>query len=124
IHIGRLLFLLYLFLQLIFIVLDWWKTTYEFKNGIIQIKRGIFQRKQNSIPLHEIQNITRRTPFYYRWFRVTSLRLETSSTSEGSTIQLDALEIELAEQIEQLVTTYKTDGEPVIEEPESMVEDR
>lgn len=124
IKIGRMAFLLYLFVQLIYIVLDWWKTTYEFKHGIILIKRGIFQKKQNSMPLQEIQNITRRTPFYYRWFHVTSLRLETSSTSEAATVQLDAIEMNLAEQIEELVTTYKTDGELVTEEPESEVEDR
>lgn len=116
IKIGRGIFLLYLFIRLIFIIIDWWKTTYEIKNGMILIKRGIFQRKQNSIPLQEVQNITWRTPFYYHWFNITSLRLETSSANDGTTIQLDALKVDLANQIEQLATTYKAKDDNVMDE--------
>src|SRR5699024_2841848 len=115
IKIGRVIFLLYLFFRLIFIIIDWWKTTCEINDGMIQIKRGVFQRKQNSIPLREIQNITWRTPFYFQWFHITSLRLETSSTSDSSTVQLDALKVNVANKIEKLATTYKTEYKNVIE---------
>src|SRR5690625_1296584 len=107
--VGRAVLLTFIIVRLILIVIEWSKTTYEIKNGTIQIKHGVFQRKQNSIPLQEIQNITWRTPFYYRWFGITSLRLETSTTSDTATVQLNAIKIDLAEQIEELATQYKTE---------------
>ena len=107
--IGRAVFLTFIIVRLILIVIEWSKTKYEIKNGTIQIKHGVFQRKQNSIPLQEIQNITWRTPFYYRWFGITSLQLETSTTSDTATVQLDAVKVYLAKQIEKLATQYKTE---------------
>ncbi|HLR51986.1 MAG TPA: PH domain-containing protein [Candidatus Avamphibacillus sp.] len=120
IKIGRVVFLLYIIIRLIFLIIDWSKTTYEINDGMIQIKRGVFQRKQNSIPLQEIQNITWSTPFYYQWFNITSLHLETSSTNESASVQLDAVKMNLAEQIEQLTTTYKTENENNIDDIDEM----
>lgn len=112
IKIGRFALLLYLIVRLILIIINWMKTTYEINNGLIQIKYGVFQKKQNSIPLHEIQNITWRTPFYYKWFSLTSLRLETSTTNDRATIQLEALKVDLAKQIEELATLKQEKVEP------------
>lgn len=106
IQIARGVFLIYLFIRTIFIIINWWKTTYEIHDGMILIRRGIFQRKQNNIPLQEIQNIMRNTPIYYNWVNLTSLRLETSSSSDSATVYLDAIGVRLAGQIEEIATSY------------------
>lgn len=118
VKIGRLIFFAYVFIYLIYLIIDWWKTTYEINHGVIVIRRGIFQKKQNSIPLHVIQNMTWHTPFYYEWFGITSLRLETSSANEGATVQLNAIETDLAKEIEALMTTYKMEATYSTMEPD------
>ncbi|MUV36752.1 UPF0699 transmembrane protein YdbT [Lentibacillus sp. JNUCC-1] len=107
INVFRILFLLYITVNVIHSILSWWKTTYEIREDTIHIRSGVFQKKHNTIPLAEIQNITWETPAYFRPFKVTSIRLETSAASDSASVNLDAITNEQAEAIEELATDYK-----------------
>lgn len=108
--VGRILFGLFLIGCLIAYTIDWWKTTYSFQNRTIYIQRGLFTKKNSSIPFDKIQNIKWNKPFIYRKFNLTTIVLETSASDENATVKLEAVRMEEAEQIEQLVAYYKHDN--------------
>src|SRR5690625_2825231 len=100
-RIGRIIFLVFLVYQIFAIVIDWLNTSYEIKHNFIHIYRGLFKKRHNRVPLASVQNVRRTTPFYYKFFKVTSLLLETSATDKRASITFEAITLEEAERIEQ-----------------------
>lgn len=101
--IGRIAFFIFLLCWLVTTIINWWKTTYEIKAGSIHIYRGLFTKKNKSVPLDYVQNVQRNTPFLYRMFDMTALSLETSSTDEAASIKFKTIKKEEARRIEQLL---------------------
>src|SRR5699024_5077992 len=72
---ARFLFLAFLIYRLGSITVEWWRTTYTFQDGSIQIYSGVLERKESRVPLDQVQNVKRNTPFYYRIIHLTALSL-------------------------------------------------
>lgn len=106
-RIGRIIFLVFLVYQIFAIVIDWLNTSYEIKHNFIHIYRGLFKKRHNRVPLASVQNVRRTTPFYYKFFKVTSLLLETSATDKRASITFEAITLEEAERIEQALDKVK-----------------
>src|SRR5699024_6127021 len=80
--IGRILFLAFLVYRLGTLILEWWNTTYVIEQGAIHIYSGMLKKKENRVPLEQVQNVQWSTPFYYRIFHLTFLSLQTSAADE------------------------------------------
>lgn len=87
ITIARIAFPCLLVICIIFIFIEWWKTTYEWKAGSIHIHRGLFIKKNSIVPLQHVQDIQWDTPFFYKLFDLTALTLETSATDEDASVK-------------------------------------
>ncbi|MEN1968356.1 PH domain-containing protein [Lentibacillus sp. N15] len=112
IMIGRIVFLAFLLYRLAALTIEWWKTTYEFKNGTIHIYRGLFTRSDNRVPVERVQNVQWETPFYYRMFHLTALSLQTSAADKEASVVFEAIKQKDAEQIETLVLNKGATLEP------------
>lgn len=104
---GRWAFIVLLIGNFIYIIISWFATKYEFKDQTIHMYQGVFKKKHSSVPLHRIQNVQRKTPFYYKIFGVTSLSLETGIQNEGASVTFDAVTNAEAQKIEQLLDDYR-----------------
>lgn len=114
---GRIIFLLFFTYQIVSILIDWWKTTYEINSQFIHIYRGLWKRRHNRVSLSIVQNVRRITPFYYKPFGVTSLHLETSATDTRATVTFEAITIAEAIRIEnELERARSSSGQSIAEE--------
>src|SRR5690625_839509 len=114
---GRIIFLLFFTYQIVSILIDWWKTTYEINSQFIHIYRGLWKRRHNRVSLSIVQNVRRITPFYYKPFGVTSLHLETSATDTRATVTFEAITIAEAIRIEnELERARISSGQSIAEE--------
>lgn len=118
--VGRIIFLIFMIYQMIAIVVDWWKTSYEIKNNSIHMYRGLFKKRHNRIPLSSVQNIQRSTPFYFKFFGVTSLNLETSSTDKRASVTFNAITDDEATRIEQELNQVKYYSEKMIDKSDKL----
>src|SRR5690625_73415 len=73
---GRWAFIGFIILSIIYMIIAWMMTTYEFKDETAHLYTGVFKKSHRSIPLYRIQNVRRDVPFYFKLFQVTSLTLE------------------------------------------------
>jgi len=112
---GRWAFFLFLLGTLIYLIAAWFVTTYEFKDQTAHMYRGVFKKKHSSVPLYRVQNIQRKTPFYFKWFSATTLSLETGIQEDGAAMSFDAISLEEAERIEQLLDDYRKEEREVEE---------
>ncbi len=104
---ARIGFILLVIIYLIALIINWWKTRYVFTEHVIHVKRGLFKKKHHEIRLERIQNIQRETPFYFKMFQVTALTLNTKGTDDHASITFEAVKVDEAEQIEQLLADYR-----------------
>lgn len=89
---GRYAFLFYASVHLIYIILNWYMTTYEFQdNQSFKLKKGIFVRQTSIIPFNRIQNVSQRTTLFHRIFGVTSLTFETAMDGVDDEIKFEVL---------------------------------
>ena len=117
---GKWAFIIFLLGTFIFLIISWFVTTYEFKNQTAHMYRGVFKKRHTSVPLYRVQNLQRKTPFYFKIFGVTTLTLETGIQQDGADLSFDAVSLEEAGRIEQLLDDYR--AEKRAEEAEDLEE--
>lgn len=119
---GRILFLLFLTYQVIAIVIEWLQTTYEIKDNYIHIYQGLFKKRHNRVALATIQHVQRNTPFYFKPFGITALNLETSATDKRASVAFEAITVEEAKRIEEVLEQVKYNQLPIEEKGQSETE--
>lgn len=102
----RLLIILFIVGRLVTLIIEWSKTSYLFSDQVIHVKRGVFKKKHHEMKLDQIQNIQRKTPFYFKVFGVTSLILNTKGSAHNASIRFEAVKMDEAGRIEQLLADY------------------
>ncbi|WP_226668815.1 PH domain-containing protein [Metabacillus litoralis] len=76
------------------IILKWMTTRYEITSDTVYLFEGIFIKKQRTVAFNRIHNHTSKTTFVHRWFKLTSLELDTGTTGDHSTIDFPVITIE------------------------------
>lgn len=104
---GRWAFIGFIILSIIYMIIAWMMTTYEFKDETAHLYTGVFKKSHRSIPLYRIQNVRRNVPFYFKLFQITSLTLETGMSQESGSLHFKALSNKEADRIEQLLSEVK-----------------
>ncbi|HEY4600745.1 MAG TPA: PH domain-containing protein [Cerasibacillus sp.] len=103
----KLIFIAYLVIRLIGIVIGWLVTTYEIKDDAIYISRGVFKKKNRTVPIEQVQNIQTKTPVYFKPFHVTSLTLVTSVSGDEAALKIEAVKWEEKERIEDRILAFR-----------------
>lgn len=117
----KLIFIVYVVIRLIGVVISWLKTTYEIKEDAIHLSRGLFKRKNHTVPIKQVQNIQTKTPVYFKPFHVTSLTLVTSVSGDEAALKIEAVKWEEKEHIEGCILAFRQRGrdEQVVQVEES-----
>lgn len=115
---GRWAFIGFLILSFIRMILNWFMTTYEFKEETAHYYTGVFKKTHRSIPLYRVQNVRRDIPFHFKLFNITSLKLETGMSQDSGSLHFKALSIKEADRIEQLLVEIKLASEQEEEDGE------
>ena len=96
------------FFGILIACLEYMNLTFTFNEFDIIMKKGILDRKENSIPYRQIQDVNLDRPLIYQVFGLSKLVLRTSGTEEknehGLTeINISPIEKNLAEEIQQML---------------------
>jgi len=101
---GRLLFFIVFGILLIRILLKWLTHKYELDDCSFHLYKGIFNKKELSVPFSKIQNINYRTTFIHRMLKVTSVSFETGMHGEEAAVKFEVISKKEAVQMEEYVT--------------------
>ncbi|MFD1032597.1 PH domain-containing protein [Metaplanococcus flavidus] len=101
------------------IFLSWWLHTYEVDPTSITLREGIFVKKVRTIAFNRVQNKKTATTFIHNWFGLTSLTLETGTSSEEASVRFPVLKRQEADEIIRMIERGDTDVAPSIESEES-----
>jgi putative membrane protein len=102
-----------LLISLMFVAAVWSFKVYRFRfsDNNVEIRSGIFSKKQLNLPFERIQNVKLEQPVYYRLTGFACLQLDTAGSAKQEA-KLVALPLALAEQLKQLILSYKSDQPP------------
>ncbi|TVP94362.1 MAG: hypothetical protein EA374_07050 [Acholeplasmatales bacterium] len=89
-------------------VLKWFFFRYAVTGTVIEIRSGIFIRKQRHIKQERIQTISLEAGLWHRVFSLTALNIETAGNLGESEVQIQALPVIEAEEIRRRLTTGNT----------------
>ncbi|WP_033542151.1 PH domain-containing protein [Planococcus sp. CAU13] len=81
------------------IFLSWWLHTYEVDSKSITLREGVFVKKVRTIAFDRVQNKKTSTTFIHNWFGLTSLTLETGTSSEDASVRFPVLKRQEADDI-------------------------
>lgn len=99
-------------------VISWWRFTYEIEDGELQIKQGIFVRKQLYLSRERIQVIDISAGLVQRFFDLVSVEVKTAgSTSKEA--KIDAITRTEAERLKRLLRSEEHPKEDEVVEPET-----
>lgn len=96
---------------------SWWLYTYEIENTSITLREGIFVKKVRTIAFDRVQNKKTATTFIHNWFGLTSLTLETGTSSEDASVRFPVLKRQEADDIVYAIERGMA-SEPVFTETE------
>ena len=88
---------------LIYIPLKWYTSTYELKEDSIVLREGVFVKKQRTTTYERIQDHHIQTNFIHKLLGLTTIKLETGTTDDDSTLTFEAVSLEEADRILELV---------------------
>ena len=98
---------------------SWWRRTWSFAGGVLQLDEGVLVRNERRIPVERIQHVELERRLRHQLFDLAAVRVETAGGS-GAELTLDAIPLRDAEAVrttilEQLRTTPDgtPDGTPV-----------
>ncbi|MFD2043760.1 PH domain-containing protein [Ornithinibacillus salinisoli] len=104
---GRYAFVIFLVLQLLYIVVVWFVEKYEWKDRTFHIHKGIFVKQTSTIPFSRVQNVTRKTTIFHKIFGITSLTFETAMDGEDDAIHFEVITKKHADFLLELVQPGK-----------------
>lgn len=88
---------------LIIILLRWYTSTYELEEEAIVLHEGVFVKKIRTTTYERIQDHHIQTNFIHKLLGLTSIKLETGTTDDDSTLTFAAVSLEEADRILDLV---------------------
>lgn len=99
-----------LFIALMAITAFWHFQVYRFRfsEDNVEIRSGIFSKKQLNLPFIRIQNVKLEQPIYYRLTGFACLQLDTAGSAKQEA-KLVALPLALAEQLKQKILSHKSE---------------
>ncbi|TQV77111.1 PH domain-containing protein [Aliikangiella marina] len=102
-------------LLLIVSLLQFWFFKFKTHQDKILINEGVFKKQHRTINFDRVQNINIVEPFYFKWFSLVTLQVETAG-SGGNEANLAGIPITLAEELKALaLETKKVNVDKVIQ---------
>ena len=87
-------------------VLEWYRFGYYFDQEEIYVQKGRFVKMKRFFPLDLVQGINQNTLLIHRMLGLTSLLIDVGSSDRDSSIKLEMITIEEAEQIKKILSKY------------------
>ncbi len=84
-------------------VLSWWRRTWSFVDGVLQVDEGILVRNERRIPVERVQHVELERRLRHQAFGLSVVRIETAGGS-GAELVLDAITTEEAEAVRAALT--------------------
>ncbi|MGE6257073.1 PH domain-containing protein [Heyndrickxia sporothermodurans] len=100
---GRIAFLLFFAIGIVYIILRWFTHKYKLDDTSFHIYKGIFTKSKQTIPFSKVQNVNRRTSLFHRMFKVTSIRFETGMSGDDAAIDFEVISRGEADSLEKYV---------------------
>lgn len=111
IHINIYLMLMGIFIFLsitvLYEILAWYKNTYEIKENIITVNKGVFEKKTKEIPFSKIQTINICEELKYRIFSLVLLKVDTGNSSLEETEISFVIKKSEAEKFKYTISQFK-----------------
>ncbi|BCB06060.1 PH domain-containing protein [Bacillus sp. KH172YL63] len=75
----------------LFIFIKWFFNRYELGTSSIIFTEGVFVKKQKTVPWQRIHSHSSNTTFVHRWFKLTSLSMETGTSGDNATYEFPVI---------------------------------
>ncbi|WP_050180154.1 PH domain-containing protein [Domibacillus robiginosus] len=109
---GRIGFLAFIAVSIVWTVLKWWMFRYEFREHALYVYEGLFVKSERHVPFSRIQNAQRNTSFPHRLLGLTALSLETGG--EEASLKLEAVTKREADRVEAMVKGEEEPDERIL----------
>lgn len=100
---GRYAFYLYTVITFVYIISKWLTHKYKLGDTAFHLYKGIFTKKEQTIPYEKIQNVNRHISVFHRIFKMTSIHFETAMSGEDTTIKFNVISLQEADQMEKVI---------------------
>ncbi|MGE7623071.1 PH domain-containing protein [Viridibacillus sp. NPDC096237] len=121
---AKWLFLAYVVIMLFMSIGKWITYRYVIKDNAIYIMSGVFSKSERTIPFLKVQNVQRQTTVFHKFFKVTSLTLETAAVGDESSITFDVISRAEAESLERAVTETRAHTEIIEKSKDGILEEQ
>ena len=82
--------------------LSWWRRTWSFSDGVLQLDEGVLVRNQRRIPVERIQHVQIERQLRHQLFDLAAVRVETAGGS-GAELRLDFISLAEAETLRSTI---------------------
>src|SRR5690625_4671979 len=100
---GILIPILLILYEFISVFFRWKNNTYIVIEHVIHLNEGRLNRKKRYVALHKIKHVKQQTTFFHRFFKTTSLTLQTGTNSTNSAIKFEMIPLVEARRIQALL---------------------
>ncbi|HEY3385535.1 MAG TPA: PH domain-containing protein [Saprospiraceae bacterium] len=93
-------------ISLIYSLIAYTKYYFFIQNNELCVRSGVFRKTVLNVPFDRIQSVDFKRNLVHQFLNVVSVQIDTAG-SKGSELELDAIELERAEELRNIVLAYK-----------------
>jgi putative membrane protein len=93
-------------ISLLYSIVAYTRYYFFIKDNELCVRSGIFRKTVLNVPFDRIQSVDFKRNVVHQFLNVVSVQIDTAG-SKGSELELDAIDLELAEELREVVTAYK-----------------
>ena len=94
------------FISLIYSLVAYTRYYFFIQNNELCVRSGVFRKIVLNVPFDRIQSVDFKRNLVHQFLNVVSVQVDTAG-SKGSELELDAIELERAEELREIVLAYK-----------------
>ncbi len=93
-------------ISLIYSLVEYTRYYFFIQNNELCVRSGVFRKTVLNVPFDRIQSIDFKRNLVHQFLNVVSVQVDTAG-SKGSELELDAIELERAEELREFIFAYK-----------------
>src|SRR6187431_2903783 len=101
--------------SLIYSLIAYTKYYFFIQNNELCVRSGVFRKTVLNVPFDRIQSVDFKRNLVHQFLNVVSVQIDTAG-SKGSELELDAIELDRAEELRNIVLAYKHSRRNIVTE--------
>src|SRR6187431_1720397 len=103
------------FISLVYSLVAYTRYYFFIQNNELCVRSGVFRKTVLNVPFDRIQSVDFKRNLVHQFLNVVSVQIDTAG-SKGSELELDAIELDRAEELRNIVLAYKHSRRNIVTE--------